>query len=58
MHRYTIEKVQTIRRVYTYEVIAPSEEYARIKLKEISPDCMEPELVSEEINLILDENLE
>jgi hypothetical protein len=58
MHRYTIEKKQIITRVYHYEILAPSEEYARLKIKELPGDLVESDLVSEEVRILDDENLE
>jgi|LakMenEpi03Aug12_release.lakeMendotaPanAssembly.Ray.scaffolds.fasta_scaffold5822925_1 hypothetical protein len=58
MHRYTIEKVQNIRRVYLYEVLAPSEELALLKMNEVTPVGVDNDLESEEVNVLSDENLE
>jgi hypothetical protein len=58
MHRYTIEKVKVIRHVALYEVYAPSEEHALIKINELTPDRLTPVVLAEEVNVLSDENLE
>lgn len=58
MNRYTIERERVIRQVYSIEVIARSEEEARIKANEFRGELVESSVLSDDRNIIDTETLD